>query len=106
MARRFAEREIKPNAAELDEKREHPAEIVKQLGGLKMMGIAVPEEYGGGGRDNVSYYIEHAVVKMMQALADSFVFRGGKGAVINQGNLIAIGINDAVTHNQRTRVDT
>jgi alkylation response protein AidB-like acyl-CoA dehydrogenase len=51
MARRFAETEIKPKAAELDEKHEHPAEIVKQLGELKMMGIAVPEEYGGGGMD-------------------------------------------------------
>ncbi len=49
MAQRFAETEIKPKAAELDEKHEHPAEIVKQLGELKMMGIAVPEEYGGGG---------------------------------------------------------
>jgi hypothetical protein len=53
MARRFAETEIKPKAAELDEKHEHPAEIVKQLGELKMMGIAVPEEYGGGGMDQL-----------------------------------------------------
>ena len=71
MARRFAEREIKPNAAELDEKREHPAEIVKQLGGLKMMGIAVPEEYGGGGRDNVSYAL--ALVEVSKACASTGV---------------------------------
>ena len=32
MAQRFAETEIKPKAAELDEKHEHPAEIVKQIG--------------------------------------------------------------------------
>ena len=49
MAARFAEAEIKPKAAELDEKHEHPADIVRQLGELKMMGIAVPEEFGGGG---------------------------------------------------------
>jgi alkylation response protein AidB-like acyl-CoA dehydrogenase len=55
MARKFAEAEIKPKAAELDERHEHPAEIVRQLGELKMLGIAVPEEYGGGGMDNVSY---------------------------------------------------
>ena len=71
MTRRFAEREIKPNAAELDEKREHPAEIVKQLGGLKMMGIAVPEEYGGGGRDNVSYAL--ALVEVSKACASTGV---------------------------------
>ena len=45
MARRFAETEVKPKAPELDERHEHPAEIVKQLGELKMMGVAVPEEY-------------------------------------------------------------
>ena len=52
MARKFAEAEIRPKAAELDEKHEHPSEIVKQLGELKMLGIAVPEEYGGGGISN------------------------------------------------------
>ena len=55
MVQRFAETEIKPRAAEWDEKHEHPADICKELGELKMMGIAVPEEYGGGGKDNVSY---------------------------------------------------
>jgi alkylation response protein AidB-like acyl-CoA dehydrogenase len=65
MARRFAETEIKPKAAELDEKHEHPAEIVKQLGELKMMGIAVPEEYGGGGMDNVSYVV--ALIEISKA---------------------------------------
>jgi alkylation response protein AidB-like acyl-CoA dehydrogenase len=57
MARRFAEAEIKPRAAELDEKHEHPAEICRKLGELKMMGIAVPEAYGGGGMDYVSYVL-------------------------------------------------
>jgi len=47
MARRFAESEIKPKAAELDEKHQHPKEILEQLGELKMLGITVPEEYGG-----------------------------------------------------------
>jgi alkylation response protein AidB-like acyl-CoA dehydrogenase len=69
MARRFAETEIKPKAAELDEKHEHPAEIVKQLGELKMMGIAVPEEYGGGGMDNVSYVV--ALIEISKACAST-----------------------------------
>jgi alkylation response protein AidB-like acyl-CoA dehydrogenase len=67
MARRFAETEIKPRAAELDEKHEHPAEICKQLGELKMMGIAVPEEYGGGGMDYVSYAL--ALIEISKACA-------------------------------------
>ncbi len=57
MAQRFAETEIKPKAAQLDETHEHPGDILKQLGELKMMGIAVPEEYGGGGMDYVSYVL-------------------------------------------------
>jgi alkylation response protein AidB-like acyl-CoA dehydrogenase len=71
MARRFAETEIKPKAAELDERHEHPAEIVKQLGELKMMGIAVPEEYGGGGMDYVSYVL--ALIEISKACASTGV---------------------------------
>jgi alkylation response protein AidB-like acyl-CoA dehydrogenase len=71
MARRFAETEIKPRAAELDAKHEHPAEIVRKLGELKMMGIAVPEEYGGGGMDNVSYVL--ALIEVSKACASTGV---------------------------------
>jgi alkylation response protein AidB-like acyl-CoA dehydrogenase len=71
MARRFAESEIKPRAAELDEKHEHPAEIIKQLGELKMLSIAVPEEYGGGGMDNVSYVL--ALIEISKACASTGV---------------------------------
>ena len=71
MARRFAEAEIKPRAAELDEKHEHPADIVRQLGELKMMGIAVPEEYGGGGMDYVSYVL--ALIEVSKACASTGV---------------------------------
>ncbi len=71
MARRFAEAEIKPKAAELDETHEHPADIVKRLGELKMMGITVPEEYGGGGMDNVSYVL--ALIEVSKACASTGV---------------------------------
>jgi alkylation response protein AidB-like acyl-CoA dehydrogenase len=71
MARRFAETEIKPRAAELDAKHEHPAEIVRKLGELKMMGIAVPETYGGGGMDNVSYVL--ALIEVSKACASTGV---------------------------------
>ncbi|HDM10684.1 MAG: acyl-CoA dehydrogenase family protein [Deltaproteobacteria bacterium] len=71
MARRFAEAEIKPKAAEFDKTHQHPAEIVKQLGELKMLGIAVPEEYGGGGMDNVSYVL--ALIEVSKACASTGV---------------------------------
>lgn len=77
MARRFAETEIKPRAAELDEKHEHPADIVRQLGELKLMGIFVPEEYGGGGMDNVSYVL--ALIEVAKACA-------GTGAIMSVNN--------------------
>lgn len=77
MAQRFAETEIKPKAAELDEKHEHPAEIVRQLGELKMMGIAVPEEYGGGGMDYVSYVL--ALIEISKGC-------GSTGAIMSVNN--------------------
>ena len=77
MAQRFAETEIKPRAAELDEKHEHPADIVKQLGELKMLGIVVPEEYGGGGMDYVSYVL--ALIEISKACA-------GTGAIMSVNN--------------------
>ena len=71
MAARFAEAEIRPKAAELDETHSHPADIVKQLGELKMLGIAVPEEYGGGGMDYVSYVL--ALIEISKACASTGV---------------------------------
>jgi alkylation response protein AidB-like acyl-CoA dehydrogenase len=54
-ARQFAEREIRPIAAELDENERFPAEIYKKMARLGMFGITVPEELGGAGADVVAY---------------------------------------------------
>jgi alkylation response protein AidB-like acyl-CoA dehydrogenase len=95
MARRFAETEIKPKAAELDEKHEHPAQIVNQLGELKMMGIAVPEEYGGGGMDNVSYAV--ALIEISKACA-------GTGAIMSVNNsLYCFPVMAYGTHEQKMK---
>lgn len=56
-AREFAENEIGPIAAEIDETTEFPKETVKKLGKLGFMGMTVPKEYGGAGMDDVSYAI-------------------------------------------------
>ena len=56
-AREFAEKEIKPRAAEIDTTGEFPIEIIKKLASLNFLGITIPEEYGGGGLDAVSYAI-------------------------------------------------
>ncbi len=56
-AREFARREVAPKAAAIDEEHRYPAEIVEQMGELGFMGVAVPEEYGGGDMDNLSYVL-------------------------------------------------
>lgn len=67
MARRFAEDQIKPRAAELDRTHQHPADILEQMAELKLLGIAIPEEYGGGGMDYVSYAL--AMIEISKACA-------------------------------------
>lgn len=49
MARDFAEKYIRPDMMEWDESQEFPIEVFKELGKLGLMGILVPEEYGGSG---------------------------------------------------------
>jgi short/branched chain acyl-CoA dehydrogenase len=53
--RDFARREVAPVAEELDRSKRFPYEIVARLGELGLMGIPFPEEYGGGGADNLGY---------------------------------------------------
>jgi butyryl-CoA dehydrogenase len=53
--RAFARGEVAPKAKELDETGRFPTELVKQLGEMGLMGMMVPEEYGGAGMDVVSY---------------------------------------------------
>jgi short/branched chain acyl-CoA dehydrogenase len=55
LARDFAEQEVKPVAEELDRTKTFPYEIVAKLAELGLMGMPFPEEYGGGGTDNLSY---------------------------------------------------
>lgn len=56
-AREFAAREILPVAGRLDDEHRFPAEIVRGLGELGLMGVTVPEEYGGAGMDHVAYVL-------------------------------------------------
>lgn len=49
MIRDFGEREIRPNMMEWDETQEFPVALFKKLGALGLMGVLVPQEYGGAG---------------------------------------------------------
>lgn len=57
VAREFAENEIKPVAAELDQTGKFPASLIKRISELGFMGVAFPQEYGGAGMDYVSYAV-------------------------------------------------
>ncbi|MDW8326272.1 MAG: acyl-CoA dehydrogenase [Anaerolineales bacterium] len=56
-ARDFARKEIAPIAAHFDETGEFPFETIKKMGALGLMGIEVPEEYGGAGLDTIAYVL-------------------------------------------------
>jgi short/branched chain acyl-CoA dehydrogenase len=53
--RDFARNEVAPQAEELDRTKSFPYELIAKMGELGLMGIPFPEEYGGGGSDNLSY---------------------------------------------------
>ncbi len=69
MARDFADNEITPIAAELDESESFPRALVDQMAELGLMGIPIPEELGGAGMDTVAY----AAAVMEIARADASV---------------------------------
>lgn len=55
MVREFARDVVMPTAAERDKTKEFPADIIRQMGELGLMGMNVPTEYNGAGADTVSY---------------------------------------------------
>ena len=55
--RAFAQEQVAPVAEELDRESRFPYDLVGELAELGLMGMTIPEEYGGGGADTVSYAI-------------------------------------------------
>lgn len=71
MIHEFAEKEVKPLAAEIDEQERFPAETAKKMADIGLMGITVPKEYGGSGGSNVIYSM--AVEEISRACATTGV---------------------------------
>ncbi|MDQ2753751.1 MAG: acyl-CoA dehydrogenase family protein [Bacteroidota bacterium] len=67
-ARDFAERHIRPHVMEWDEAQIFPVEVFKKLGELGMMGVLVPQEYGGAG---LSYFEYKEVVEEISKVCGS-----------------------------------
>jgi len=92
MARDFAQKEVAPIAAEIDEAGRFPSETVKRMGELGFMGIEIPEEYGGTGLDTVSYVL--AMIEVSKACASH-------GAIMSVNNsLVCHGLNEFGTEDE------
>jgi butyryl-CoA dehydrogenase len=71
MIREFAEKEVKPLAAEVDEQERFPVETVEKMSKIGIMGISVPVIYGGAGGSNQLYSM--AVEELSRACATTGV---------------------------------
>ncbi|HNN30415.1 MAG TPA: acyl-CoA dehydrogenase family protein [Chitinophagaceae bacterium] len=67
-AKDFALQHIKPHLMEWDESQEFPIHIFKELGKLGMMGVLVPEQYGGAG---LSYFEYNAIIQEISKVCGS-----------------------------------
>jgi len=57
VARKFTDNEVRPRAAEIDEKEEAPLDLIKKAAELGFLGVVFPEKYGGGGFGEVAYCV-------------------------------------------------
>jgi len=57
MVREFAEQEIGPLVQEMETSGQFPWEVLRKMGSLGLLGLPIPEEYGGAGADTVTYAI-------------------------------------------------
>lgn len=71
MTRDFAKKTVAPRAPEIDRKHEYPADLIKQMGELGLMGVEVPAEWDGAGMDPLCYAI--AVEEISAACASTGV---------------------------------
>jgi Acyl-CoA dehydrogenases len=87
-ARDFAQQHIKPHVMEWDEKQEFPIHIFKQLGQLGMMGVLVPEEYGGAG---LSYYEYKTIIEEISKVDGSIGLSVAAHNSLCTGHLLTFG---------------
>jgi alkylation response protein AidB-like acyl-CoA dehydrogenase len=71
MAREFADKDVRPIAAEIDRDARFPRETVRRMGELGLLAMTIPPAYGGSGTDTVSYAI--AMEEMARACASHSV---------------------------------
>lgn len=95
MARDFARRELAPHAAEWSRERRTPHDVLARMGELGLMGMCVPEEWGGAGADFVAYVL---------ALEEIAAGDGGVSTVMSVNNSpVCAALADYGTPEQKER---
>jgi butyryl-CoA dehydrogenase len=94
MVRDFAQKEVAPLAADIDERGVVPFENIRKMANLGLLGLIIPEEYDGGGADMISYVI--AIEELSKACASTAI------VVAVQNSLVAAGIEQFGTEEQKT----
>src|SRR5207245_4674766 len=79
-AREMAAKEIAPKAAEIDREHRFPREIVARLAEMGLMGVAIPQEWGGAGMDTVSYAL--AMEEIARACASTAVIMSVNNSLV------------------------
>ena len=80
MARDFATQDVLPQAGQIDAEHRHPVQLVRKMGELGLMGIAVPEQYGGAGMDTVAYVL--AMEEISRACASTGVIMSVNNSLV------------------------
>ena len=76
----FAKNEVLPKAAEIDRNHRHPKELVARMAELGLLGVAVPEKWGGAGIDTVAYVL--AMEQISRACASTGVIMSVNNSLV------------------------
>lgn len=90
-ARDFAQHHIRPYVMEWDESQEFPVQVFKDMGQLGMMGVFVPEEYGGAG---LSYFEYKTVIEEVAKVCGSIGLSVAAHNSLCTGHILAFGNED------------
>jgi alkylation response protein AidB-like acyl-CoA dehydrogenase len=71
--RDFARKEILPVAAHFDETGDFPLDVVRKMGQMGLMGVEIPEEYGGAGMDTMAYVLTMEEIAKADAATSTIV---------------------------------
>ncbi|MEO5647005.1 MAG: acyl-CoA dehydrogenase family protein [Chitinophagaceae bacterium] len=87
-AKDFANQHIRPNIMKWDESQEFPLELFKEMGKLGLMGVLVPEEYGGAG---LSYFEYNAIIQEVSKVCGSIGLSLAAHNSLCTGHIMAFG---------------